>query len=58
MFALVWLRRIVGHSLVKSAQAARRRARPEQIDHNRKNQSAKIQHPAKDHPILHPTPTG
>jgi hypothetical protein len=34
------------------------RARPEQIDHNRKNQSAEIHHPAEDHPILRLTPTG
>jgi hypothetical protein len=35
-----------------------RRARPEQIDHHRNNQSAEIQHPAQDHPILRRTPTG
>jgi hypothetical protein len=29
-----------------------RRARLEQIDHKRNNQSAEIQHPAEDHPIL------
>jgi hypothetical protein len=35
-----------------------RRAWPEQVDHNRKNQSAEIQHPSEDHPILRFTPTG
>ncbi|MEJ2374460.1 MAG: transposase [Pseudolabrys sp.] len=35
-----------------------RRARPEQIDENPKNQSAEIQHPAEDHPIPPLTPTG
>jgi hypothetical protein len=35
-----------------------RRARPEQIDHHRNNQSAEIHHPAEDHPILRFTPTG
>jgi hypothetical protein len=35
-----------------------RRSRPEQVDHKRNNQSAEIQHPAEDHPILCHTPTG
>jgi hypothetical protein len=34
------------------------RAWPEQVDHNRKKQSAEIQHSAKDHPILRFTPSG
>jgi hypothetical protein len=35
-----------------------RRSRPEQVDHKRNNQSAEIQHPAQDHPILLLMPTG
>jgi hypothetical protein len=35
-----------------------RLARPEQIDHKRNNQSAEIQHPAEDHPIVRFKPTG
>jgi hypothetical protein len=35
-----------------------RRPRPEQIDDKPKNQSAEIQHPAEDHPILRLAPTG
>jgi hypothetical protein len=35
-----------------------RRALSKQFDHNRKNQSAEIHHPAENHPILRFTPTG
>jgi hypothetical protein len=35
-----------------------RRARPDQVDHKRNDQSAEIQYPAEDHLILRLTPTG
>jgi hypothetical protein len=34
-----------------------RRTRPEQVNHNRKKQSAEIQQSTKDHPILRFTPS-